>query len=146
MKNVRCALLFFAVTLCGCSTFNYEWRKTTAHPAPTNDITGAWEGRWISKSSGHENNLRCLVTKRDDTSYDAKFHAAYKKWVTVHFGYTVRLHISPATNGVNFEGSEDLGRLAGGVYTYDGHANATNFFATYNSKYDRGVFQMSRPP
>jgi len=31
------------------------------------------------------------------------------------------------------------------VYHYDGHADTTNFFATYTSKYDHGTFQMVRP-
>jgi hypothetical protein len=35
--------------------------------------------------------------------------------------------------------------MAGGVYTYEGSASATNFTSTYNSKYDHGVFQMRRP-
>ncbi len=129
----------------GCSTFNYEWRQAAKHPTPTNGITGRWEGRWISKSSGHNDQMRCLITRVDDTHYDAKFHAAYKKWITIHFGYTVRLEATASTNGVTFKGAEDLGALAGGVYKYAGHANATNFFSTYDSKYDKGVFQMQRP-
>jgi hypothetical protein len=112
---------------------------------PTNDITGPWEGRWISKSNGHNDAMRALITKVDTNHYDVKFHAAYKKWITVHFGYTVRMETKPSTNGVAFHGSENLGALAGGVYTYDGHADATNFFSTYRSKYDRGTFEMKRP-
>ena len=141
---------FSACLLCGCSTFNYEWHRAAQKPAPANDITGRWEGRWISRSSGHKNKLRALVTRTDTNHYDVKFHAAYKsekfKWLTVHFGYTVRMETKPAVDGfVEFHGSEDLGALAGGVYTYDGQANATNFFSTYKSKYDRGVFEMQRP-
>lgn len=131
--------------LSGCSSFKYEWRQAAKNPIPTEDITGRWEGRWKSDSNGHQDNLRCLITKVDERNYDAKFHAAYKKWITVHFGYTVRLEARPGTNGVAFTGSENLGVLAGGVYTYEGHANPTNFSSTYDSKYDRGTFQMKRP-
>ena len=42
-------------------------------------------------------------------------------------------------------GSFWLGFLAGGVYHYEGHADATNYFSTYSCKYDHGTFQMSRP-
>jgi hypothetical protein len=136
---------FAALLLCGCSTFNYEWRQAVKKSTPTNDITGRWEGRWISQVNGHNDQLRCLITRVDETHYDAKFHAAYKTWITFHFGYTARLEAKPGTNGVTFDGTADLGLLAGGVYTYEGRADPTNFFSTYDSKYDRGVFQMQRP-
>jgi hypothetical protein len=135
--------------VCGCSTFNYEWRKAAKKPIPTNEISGPWEGRWISRASGHNDELRALISPVDTNHYDVKFHAAYKsetfKFITVHFGYTVRMETRIATNGLAFHGSEDLGALAGGVYTYDGRADATNFFSTYKSKHDRGTFDMHRP-
>lgn len=145
------ALLVLAMLgFCGCSTFNYEWRQAAKKPIPTNDISGAWEGRWISRASGHKDKLRALIRQVDTNHYDVKFHAAYKsetfRFITVHFGYTVRMETQPSTNGVAFHGSEDLGALAGGVYTYEGHANPTNFFSTYRSKHDRGTFEMRRPP
>jgi len=115
-----------AALLCGgCSTFNYEWRLAAKKPAPTNDITGRWEGRWLSHANGHNDAMRCLISRVDTNHYDAKFRAAYShsrfKWLKVHFAYTVRLETAPATNGVTFHGREDLGALAGGVYTYEGH-------------------------
>jgi hypothetical protein len=155
--KVRLMTQFFQLTIIatalvcsGCSTFNYEWRQAAKEPAPTNDITGRWEGRWVSKSSGHTERLRALIAQADKNHYDVKFHAAYKfetlKFITAHFGYTVRMETVPDTNDlIAFRGSEDLGKLAGGVYTYEGHADAMNFFSTYKSKYDRGVFEMKRP-
>ena len=134
-----------AFALCGCSTFNYEWRQAAAHPVPTNGITGQWQGRWMSNANGHEDSLRCIITKVDEDNYDAKFRAAYKKWITFHFGYTVRLETKNAATRITFHGREDLGPLAGGVYTYEGYADPTNFFSTYKSKYDQGTFQMNRP-
>src|SRR6185436_3592567 len=140
------AMAASALLFTGCSAFNYEWRQAAGKPVPTNDIAGPWEGRWISKATGHENKLRALITPVDTNHHDVKFHAAYKsetfKFITVHFGYTVRMETKPGTNGVAFHGAEDLGALAGGVYTYDGFTNPTNFFSTYKSKYDHGVFEM----
>ncbi|HEY0551552.1 MAG TPA: hypothetical protein VGF13_18250 [Verrucomicrobiae bacterium] len=151
MKQLfRLTIIVAAFILTGCSAFNYEWRQAAKQPgaASARDITGRWEGRWSSKSSGHENKMRALIARRDTNHYDVKFHAAYKvfKFIPVRFGYTVRMETKPSTNdSVAFRGSEDLGGLAGGVYTYEGHADATNFFSTYKSKYDRGVFEMKRP-
>ena len=130
----------------GCSAFNYEWRQAAKKTTPVSSITGRWEGRWISEANGHHDQLRALITVVDTNHYDVKFHAAYKQWITVHFGYTVRMEtMYGGGHTVAFHGSENLGWLAGGIYTYDGRADATNFFSTYNSKYDRGTFQMKRP-
>ena len=134
-----------ALVFSGCSTFNYEWRQAAKKPTCTNDITGRWDGQWISQANGHHDKLRALITAVDTNHYDVKFHAAYKKWITVHFGYTVHMETKPSTSGIDFHGSENLGALAGGVYTYDGQADPTNFFSTYKSKYDRGTFEMKRP-
>lgn len=145
---LRPALILVAVGLllmAGCSRFNREWKQAAKAPTSTNDIAGRWEGRWISDANGHNDVLRCIITRVDDQSYDANFRAAYKKWITVHFGYTVRLQGTNTANEFKFRGSEDLGVLAGGVYIYEGRANATNFFSTYKSKYDWGTFQMKRP-
>jgi hypothetical protein len=143
--EMLCAAVSLLLMTTGCSSFNHEWRRAAKNPDPVNDITGRWEGHWKSQANEHHDAMRCLVTRVDASHYDAKFRAAYKKWITVHFGYTVRLETQPATNGVTFHGAEDLGKLAGGVYTYDGRADATNFFSTYKSKYDWGTFEMKRP-
>jgi len=44
-----------------------------------------------------------------------------------------------------FQGDENLGWLAGGVYHYEGRVSPTNFHSTYRSKYDHGTFEMGRP-
>lgn len=136
--------------LSGCTAFNYEWRQAAKKPTPTDSIAGRWEGHWNSEATGHNDKLRALISRVDTNHYDVKFHAAYKsetfKFITVHFGYTVRMETKSGTNAlVEFHGSEDLGVLAGGVYTYDGRADPTNFFSTYKSKHDRGTFEMKRP-
>ena len=55
------------------------------------------------------------------------------------------LKVEGAPDSFHFSGEADLGYLAGGVYHYDGHADGTNFFSNYSSKYDHGTFQMTRP-
>jgi hypothetical protein len=132
----------------GCSSFNREWREGAVRPSPTSALAGRWQGSWQSEVNGHHGALRALITAANDNHHEVKFDAAFKHWatlfITIHADYTVRMETSPATNGVTFRGSEDLGWLSGGVYTYEGRADGTNFFSTYDSKYDRGTFQMRR--
>src|SRR5687767_7268877 len=51
--------LLLAVSLSGCSTFHREWKQAAAQPAPTDDISGGWQGMWKSEATGHEGTLRC---------------------------------------------------------------------------------------
>ena len=83
------------------------------------------------------------MTKVDARKYEARFHAKYRK--VLGFGYTVRMDVEPTNSVFKFKGEADLGRLAGGKYSYDGSASPTNFFSTYKSKYDHGTFLMKRP-
>jgi hypothetical protein len=151
-RNNACLRILAALSLLtallfagGCSTFNYDWHVAQQTPLP-NDLQGRWQGVWVSQATGHKNELRCLVTKLDDATYQARFHAKYRKGLlTVSFNYTVPLKVEKADDTFKFTGDADLGKLAGGLYHYDGHAAGTNFFSTYSCKYDHGTFQMTRP-
>ncbi len=128
----------------GCSTFERDWKRVTAGPAPMDSIEGAWLGRWSSDVTGHSGRLWCLVSRADATHVRARFRAEYGGLFRFHS--TVMLELQPHYGGWEFSGQEDLGLLAGGVYYYEGHATATNFFSTYRSKRDHGIFEMQRPP
>ena len=132
-----------AVLATGCSTFNRDWTNAAAVPPPTNDITGRWEGEWHSDANGHHGRLRCLITQLDGTHYRARYRASWGK--IFHFGYTVDMRVERSDNLFRFEGGADLGRLAGGMYRYDGRADSTNFVSNYKSRRDHGTFQMARP-
>lgn len=126
----------------GCSRFHRDWRQAARTPAPVSGLDGRWEGVWISDVNGHNGRLRCLIAPERDGVHQARFHAKYRRILS--FSYTVPL-VARETNGTfHFEGEADLGRLAGGVYRYSGHADGTNFFSTYSSKHDHGVFRMVR--
>lgn len=130
----------------GCSTFNLDWDAARALPRQPADLTGRWEGTWKSDSNGHTDKLRCLVTKTDAGQYEARFHALYKRVVTLTFGYTVPLAVQESEPCKwTFQGEAELGWYAGGHYTYNGQATTTNFFSLYDSKYDRGSFVLTRP-
>jgi len=153
MNNRKFGELVITVTLgfvvCGllssCSSFQRSWREAAATGAlpPGDDIFGRWEGTWKSDSSGHNDKLRCVISKVDSEHYTAKFHAKYKHIFS--FGYSVPLVVTNDGTKRTFKGEADLGKLAGGLYTYEGSANPTNFYSRYDSKYDHGTFQMTRP-
>jgi len=129
--------------LAGCSSFNRDWQRAAVQPAPVNDFSGRWEGSWQSDANGHNGKLRCLVTKMNDREYEARYRAKYKKILS--FSYAVPLSVERTGEIYRFKGEADLGKLAGGVYRYDGTASSTNFISTYNSRYDHGYFRMARP-
>jgi len=140
---LACALWAVVLAGGGCSSFNRDWKAAAI--APADGLEGRWEGRWRSEASGHNDALRCLITHAGSSNYVARFHAKFRAVFRVSFGYTVPLAVEKKTNEFLFEGSADLGSLAGGRYTYTGRATTTNFFSSYDSKYDHGVFEMTRP-
>lgn len=141
---LRLVILTGLVLVGGCTTFNHDWAKAGRADLPAPGLLGRWEGNWLSGVNGHNGSLRCVVTSQKDGAYKARFHAIYRK--VIGFGYTVPLKVTE-TNGVFvFSGQANLGWWAGGVYTYAGQAEGTNFFSTYRCKYDQGTFQMNRLP
>jgi len=125
----------------GCSSFNREWRKAGRTPPPATVLDGRWEGQWLSEVNGHHGKLRCII-RQDGEVYRARFRAKYRKILS--FGYTVQLQAERIDDGYKFHGEADLGTLAGGVYHYEGHADATTFLSTYSCQYDHGTFRMHR--
>ena len=140
---VRGVALAALLVLSGCSTFNRDWKAAAAKPMPANSVEGRWEGKWHSDHNGHTGGLRALVTKLDSGQYEARFHATYA--VILSFSSTVNLDVRPAGGLLQFSGSADLGKAAGGLYHYEGKASGTNFFSTYECPSDHGTFQMTRP-
>jgi len=138
----RLIILSSLAFLCGCSSFNREWASA---PSPDGgiDIQGRWEGRWTSDKDGHTGSLKCVITETSDQRYRAHFAAVY--WKVFHFAYVAELTGTLEGNAVHLTGEEDLGGLAGGVYSYDGLADSTRFNCNYTSKYDHGKFTLSRP-
>jgi hypothetical protein len=131
------------LTATGCTTFQRDWRRAVAAPADHTGLEGPWDGHWRSELSGHNGRLRCLVTRLDHNTYKARFHATYRK--IFRFTSAVTLTAEQTGEVYRFEGETELARWAGGHYRYEGHATATNFFSTYTSRRDFGVFQMHRP-
>jgi hypothetical protein len=145
MRPIFLAPIFTGILLLsGCSQFERDWEAAAAvKPADSTDITGRWQGTWSSDASGHNGGLRCLMTRINSKTYHARYAATY--FTILHFSYEMDLSADRMPEWVKFEGEADLGAMAGGVYHYEGHANAENFYATYRSNQDHGRFTMKRP-
>ena len=143
-RTLHIASLALVLLTCGCSSFNRDWKKA-ATAAPSNDIAGRWAGTWQSEVNGHTDQLRCLMTPLTNGTHAARYQAKYRKGIfRFTFSYTVPLSVTNRDGRFEFEGASNLGWYAGGVYRYRGSATGTNFFSTYDSKYDRGTFEMRR--
>src|SRR5215207_684634 len=118
------AVVLAALIAPGCGSFHRDWKAASARPV-AQGITGSWEGKWISDVNGHNGKLRCLITEQEPGIYQARFHAWFFKILSA--GYVVQLVAAPAGTRTAFSGEADLGWFGGGVYRYEGHANATNF-------------------
>jgi hypothetical protein len=139
MKIVpRTALfLFVAVLATGCSSFEREWRK---QPPESSGIAGRWEGRWQSERTGHSGKLRAIITPQAPKQYHGWFRATYRSVLSAEYGVT--LDVQQRGPRFKFLGAANLG--VWGRYETTGYATATQFHATYRSKFDYGTFAMQR--
>jgi len=105
-------------------------------------LAGKWEGTWSSTSNGMSGSLRCTAVKAADGQYGAVFDAVFGKIFTFRSAVTLTVKVDGRL--WRFSGQKDLGLLAGGVYTYEGYTDGQEFYSTYESRFDKGVFRMKR--
>ena len=137
------AVAVAAVMLTGCSSFQREWKTAVTRERADSDISGPWEGKWLSDKNGHTGKLRAVLTKTSGEQYDAHFHATF--WKIFRAAYRVPLKYEEQNGVYTLSGESNLGWLSGGVYTYQAEATSNRFFSTYKSKHDHGTFEMERP-
>ncbi len=145
-RFVASTLLLAALFLAGgCSRFESDWRSPALlRAAPGDDrFAGRWKGHWKSVASGHSGSLRCIATRLDDRTYRAHFNASYA--LLLRFEYAAQMAVEARDDATHFTGEADLGRLAGGVYRYDGHTDGRVFYCKYKSSNDHGYFKLTRP-
>jgi hypothetical protein len=125
-----------------CRDFHERWRNAPA-PGEPQDPSGRWEGEWISSATGHRGPLRAVVLITSPARLQASFHAGYSR--VFRACYAADLHTSMDPQGLlRLSGRSDLGRLAGGVYEYDGEISASLFVCRYRSRMDEGEFRLAR--
>ena len=117
---------------------------TPAAPQPPKAdlLEGQWQGSWSSSSTGMDGSLQCTMRKLEDGTYSAAFSAIFGMIFT--HKSTVTLHAEVDGDIWRFRGQEDLGFFSGGVYTYEGRTDGEEFYSTYDSLLDKGIFQMKR--
>jgi hypothetical protein len=145
----RLALVLTLALLCaGCSRFEKDWRTAAAlNSTSTTSLAGRWQGTWKSDVNGHTDELRCLIQPAGEGQFTARYHARYRRGLfRFTFQYTVPLVAKATDSGWTFSGQADLGWLAGGMYRYAGTVSSNRFHSTYDSRYDRGTFEMQRAP
>jgi hypothetical protein len=145
-KGLSCCAVatVVALLLAGCSTaFKREWKQAKAVTAPQQGILGRWEGTWHSEANGHHGDLRCVVTKLWEDEYRFAYHATF--WKVFSANYAITQKVRRVGDGFTMTGDADLGKLYGGVFTYEGRATSINFFSAYRTASDHGVFEMVRP-
>ena len=127
---------------CGAIAYRYAWSDFEPEPDGSG-MVGKWEGSWESERDGHSGGLRCMMSREGDDAYVARFYSTYGLFF--FFRHEATFRVVSREDGVHFEGEEDLGSLAGGVYQYQGHVADGQFEACYDAENgDHGTFRMER--
>jgi hypothetical protein len=72
-----------------------------------NQLVGRWQGLWMSDYNGHNGKLRCLIRQTSNGTYNARYHAKYRK--ILGFGYSVPLKVQRSNDVYVFSGEANLG-------------------------------------
>jgi hypothetical protein len=134
------AMMIILVTQWGCSTFNTTWEATPSEADAS--PAGCWAGSWRSQVNRHHGPLKCIIQKQSQSGVTAWFKAGYLG--VMSFEQTISMDLDQADTGWTFHGSENLGKLAGGLYTYEGTITNETFYSTYSNKWDQGIFEMQK--
>jgi hypothetical protein len=128
----------------GCSTsFHRDWESV---PKAAGGLEGAWDGTWLSDDSGHTGSLRCIITRREDRGFDARYYATYG-WFLFWFDFEYTIPTTAVAEGAAWllRGSAVLDSwIAGGLYEYEARVEQDEYVASYRSSFDRGIFRMKR--
>ncbi len=139
---IRTAVVLLLTLCCGCtSIYNRKWERTTAQAGESYSPVGKWEGKWESVTTGHRGKLRCIVTDTDSADYEFHFWATWSL-----FAATWRLDLKTVSDEARTElrGEKNLGRLFGGIYSFEGTVEDDRFRADYRSSKDKGVLELNR--
>lgn len=113
------------------------------HPTVTHadEFCGKWRGGWLSCTTGHKGKLNAQFRRIDSTHVRAKFSGTFAK--VIPFCYRPVLDIVHEEPGlVVLQGTKRI--PLGGNFHYNATVTDGHFSATYRSRRDHGVWQMSR--
>ena len=90
--------------------------------------------------------LRCLIEKKEGNLHETRFHAKYKLGIlTIGYSYNMEMIITQTDTEYQFTGQADLGKLAGGVYQYNGTGTTNQITINFRCPKDHGTFRLQRP-
>lgn len=150
MKSTRlltalCLVLFVS---CAGRSFDSAWNQAEKdyRSGKTSKVTGPWQGTWLSASSGHKGNLRCVVSPAGGTNDEGKY--LFRYWATwagpLQDGFDAEFDIKKMGSQYHVEGELDLGAF--GSFRHEGVIQGEHFEANYHSSSgDHGNFTLRRP-
>ena len=130
----------FAPLTANCRDFGERWEQSRT--LGSDGISGCWDGEWISAATGHRGRLRCVINPIAPALWRMYFRAEYSKIFRACYSTDVSVRRDGAR--WTFSGGSDLGVLAGGAYTYSGHATLDELVCSYESSRDHGEFRLRR--
>lgn len=126
-----------------CASFDPQW--LAADGSAKSHYATRWDGRWTSakhKALGGEpesGRLRCVLAHAHDGKLDVHFHANF---LCFSANYSVTLEPKKGGSKSDFQGTQELPKIFGGVYRYDARLEKNHFVAHYDSSYDTGTFDL----
>lgn len=136
-------VLLAAFLATGCSSFPGDWEEGASRVPPAGDpLAGAWDGRWVSETTGHEGRLRCIAEPAADEEWLLRFRA---RWGGMfRFSYELPVEATTASDEVlRLAGEADLG-WPYGVYAFEAEVAGDRLRASYRTEGDQGTFSLTR--
>jgi hypothetical protein len=140
MGTVDNFIHLFAPLTANCRDFHNRWEQ--AKGLGPEGVSGCWSGEWTSKSTGHHGRLRCVINPVAPALWRMYFRAEYSTLFRACYATDFAVH--QKDGGWSFSGGSDLGVLAGGEYSYSGHATLESLVCSYKSSRDQGEFKLRR--
>lgn len=105
------------------------------------DLSGNWNGTWISDGSGHKGPMKAAFRPLGDDAYDVTFTGRFLKVFPFRYKATLRI-TGMEGNKLVLTGSQRL--IGFGTFEYRALVDESSFLADYNSKKDNGRFELYR--
>ena len=142
--SLSAIVLLAAAGLSSCRATGHSAHTLSCSPTgccPT-VIEGRWKGEWVSDVNGHRGRLKARITQVEGNRYRICYSGTF--WGLLPFVFVTEMDVVQDGGVARFQGAENLGPLAGGTFSYSGHATYDEFVARFRSNDDHGTFRMYR--